>query len=304
MDDILVMGKYLNMVISEEKELLNRYKGKSMGDLKHYLGMVWKRDRKTRTSWLDQSQYARKVVKRFGMENLKYNATPVTKMEIEQDKDDKKFEDVNLYQQVVGSLIYLSIGTRPEIGYAISVLSRRMTTPPEKMWKIAKSVLRYLNGTLDYGIQFGGNNNLVGYSDADWGADKETRRSRTGYLFKFGGPISWKSCLQKMVATSTMNAEYLALHPAVQEGVWLQMIMSELGFKVNLPIEINEDNQGCVAFAKNPGSHDRTKHIDIKYHFVREKLEDGTFVVKYCNTEDMLADIFPKPFDGTQISEA
>ncbi len=146
------MGKYLNMVISEEKELLNRYKGKSMGDLKHYLGMVWKRDRKTRTSWLDQSQYARKVIKRFGMENSKYNATPVTKMEIEQDNDDKKFEDVNLYQQVVGSLIYLSIGTRPDIGFAISVLSRRMTTPPEKMWKIAKSVLRYLNGTLDYGI--------------------------------------------------------------------------------------------------------------------------------------------------------
>jgi len=136
---------------------------------------------------------------------------------------------------------------------------------------------------------------LVGYSDADWAGDLDTRRSTTGYLFKFGNvPICWKSKRQPTVALSTAEAEYMALSMAVQTVICIRKLLKDFYIASENPTIIYEDNQGCIAMAKNPVNHERTKHIDIRYNFVREKVEDKTIVVKYLETGEMLADILTK----------
>ncbi|KAG2758696.1 hypothetical protein Pcac1_g29199 [Phytophthora cactorum] len=140
-------------------------------------------------------------------------------------------------------------------------------------------------------------------SDADWAGDIESRRSTSGYAFMMnGGCISWRSKKQRTVALSSTEAEYMALSEATQEAVWLKVFLCELGEMANdEAVKIYEDNQGSIALAKNPEFHKRTKHIDIRYHFVREKVEDGQVVLQYVSTTDMLADIMTKPIPATQF---
>ncbi|KAG6616766.1 RxLR effector candidate protein [Phytophthora cinnamomi] len=144
---------------------------------------------------------------------------------------------------------------------------------------------------------------LCGYSDADWAGDIESRRSTSGYAFMMnGGCISWRSKKQRTVALSSTEAEYMALSEATQEAVWLKVFLRELGeMASDEAIKIYEDNQGSIALAKNPEFHKRTKHIDIRYHFVREKVEDGQVVLEYCSTKDMLADIMTKAITSVQF---
>jgi len=144
----------------------------------------------------------------------------------------------------------------------------------------------------------------VGYTDADWATDKIHRRSRTGYLFMVGsGCVSWRSTLQKTVALSTVEAEYMAIAAGMQEGIWLATVINEIGLDNVLPISMKGDNQGSIALCKNPGNHNRTKHIDIRHHFIRERVRDNWFDLKYCRTEDMLADIFTKALPGPRFAE-
>ncbi|KAG6590645.1 RxLR effector candidate protein [Phytophthora cinnamomi] len=144
---------------------------------------------------------------------------------------------------------------------------------------------------------------VAGYSDADWAGDIESRRSTSGYAFMMnGGCISWRSKKQRTVALSSTEAEYMALSEATQEAVWLKVFLRELGeMASDEAIKIYEDNQGSIALAKNPEFHKRTKHIDIRYHFVREKVEDGQVVLEYCSTKDMLADIMTKAITSVQF---
>jgi hypothetical protein len=168
-------------------------------------------------------------------------------------------------------------------------------------------VFRYLQATPTHGIRFSGsdsnNGKLLGYSDADWASDIETRRSTSGYVFMLnGGCISWRSKKQRTVALSSTEAEYMALSEAVQEAVWLKAFVYELGEDTgNSGITVYEDNQGAIALAKNPEFHKRTKHIDIRYHFVREKVESGQVLLEYCPTQEMLADIMTKPIAAPQF---
>ena len=144
---------------------------------------------------------------------------------------------------------------------------------------------------------------MCGYSDADWAGDIESRRSTSGYAFMMsGGCISWRSKKQRTVALSSTEAEYMALSEATQEAVWLKVFLCELGeMASDDAIKIYEDNQGSIALAKNPEFHKRTKHIDIRYHFVREKVEEGEVVLQYVSTTDMLADIMTKAITAVQF---
>jgi hypothetical protein len=163
------------------------------------------------------------------------------------------YDDVKFYQEVVGSLIYLSMGTRPDIMFAVGVVSRYMNHPKVRHWGMVKGILRYLRGTLSYGIAYGFEDVLVVFTDSDWGSDLETRRSTSGYVFSFGRPISWKSKYQATVALSTVEAEYMALSACVQECIWLLALSNEVGLMVSTPILIYQDNQGTISFARNPG---------------------------------------------------
>jgi hypothetical protein len=182
--------------------------------------------------------------------------------------------------------------TRPDLAYSISQISQFSSNPSTIHESAAKRVLRYLNGTRNFGITFDGSRGLIleGYSDADWGAG-EDRKSISGYVFTLaGGAISWSSKKQATIALSTTEAEYIALTQAAKESIWIQGLLGELGFTAINGNLIYGDNQGSIALAYNPEYHARTKHIDIQYHFIRECVQDGKIALEYCPTADMVAD--------------
>ena len=201
--------------------------------------------------------------------------------------------DQQMYQAVVGSLLYLSTKTRPDIAYAVSSIARFCARPTKEHWTAVKRILRYLKGTSNLGLLYreDGPAEITGYSDADWAGDIGDRKSTSGHIFLQGvAAISWKSSKQTCVALSTAEAEYVALSAAVQEAVWLQQLTSDLLSRSIQETSILEDNQSAICLAKNQQVHGRTKHIDIKYHFVRDLVEAGRIKLTYCASEDMVAD--------------
>ncbi|TPX52374.1 hypothetical protein PhCBS80983_g06488 [Powellomyces hirtus] len=206
------------------------------------------------------------------------------------------------YREIVGSLMYLMICSYPDIAVAVSMLSRFASNPSPQHLQAAKRVLRYLRGTSTYSLCIGGNNvTLHGYSDADWGNNIIDRRSITGYLFCIGnaGPVTWASKRQPTVALSSTEAEYMALSFATQETIWLRSLLRKLQIPEYLnesarPTTIYEDNQSCISLAMNPVHHARTKHIDIRHHFIRDHV-DKEIHLEYLPTAEMVADSLTKP---------
>ena len=300
--DDLMIASNCNTLCSNLKASLNkRFEMKDLGIVQVCLGLEfnWLPDG---TCLLNQERYIGKVLERFNMETCKPIGCPIESgARLSKDMAPKTLEEIEAmgkipYRSAVGSLIYLVTGTRPDIAVATSTVAKYCENPGPLHWKAVKRILRYLQGTSDWGILFDPKDDtLVGYSDADWAGDIDSRRSTTGYLFTIGGvPVSWKSKKQATVALSTAEAEYMALSAATQEVSWLRKFLANFNFSLSESTVIFEDNQGCIALAKNPVSHDRTKHIDIRYHFIREQIEAKTIDVRYLPTEDMLADLLTK----------
>ena len=193
--------------------------------------------------------------------------------------------------------MYAAIATRPDLSLAVGMLSQYMQNPSNEHWVGIKRILRYIKGTLNYGLKFTYSDKFVlqGYSDADWAGEVETRKSTSGYVFLLGNCcVSWRSKKQSIVALSSTEAEYVSLCSAAQETIWLRNLLSSVGFEQTAPTVIHEDNQGAIALSHNPKDHPRTKHIDIKYHFVRQTIEDNRVTLLYCPTERMVADTLTK----------
>ena len=201
--------------------------------------------------------------------------------------------------------MYLAVATRPDISSAVQQLSEHFESPGRAHWEAAKRVVRYLLGTRDWQLALGGSEaGLVGYSDSDWGADTDFRHSISGYVFTLdGGAISWASRKQKAVALSSTEAEYIAITEATKEAMWLRALLGELlGEEVTgAPTQLWSDNRGAIALAKDNTGHRRTKHIDIRYHFIREAIEDGKIALGYCPTVVMPADAFTKALARPQL---
>jgi hypothetical protein len=300
-DDLLI-GSTSSKMMQDTKQLLNkRFEMKDLERLKFCLGIEFVWD-KNGSCHLRQRQYILDILKRFNMEDCKPVATPMQAgVKLTKDMCAKSAEDIQEmknvpYRSAVGSLIYLVTGTRPDIAVAVSEVSRFLENPGQQHWKAVKRILRYLKFTLDMSLRCNPNSmELTGFSDADWAGDLDSRRSTTGYLFKFGDfPVCWKSKRQPTVALSTAEAEYMSLASAGQTAIWFRQLLADLGFRQDKATVIFEDNQGCIAMAKNPVSHERTKHIDIKYHFIRELVSNETIKIEYLSTEDMEADILTK----------
>ena len=298
-DDILWFSNNAEMLKKEKEALAKRFKVDDMGEVSYVLGMSVKRNREARRLTINQPKYLEGILKRFGMETCKPVTTPL--------EPGRKFEslpenetpvDVQGYQMAIGCLTYASTATRPDLAAAVGILSKYMSRPGKDHWQGVKRVLRYIKGTLNYGLMFtasGDNPILHGFSDADWGGDVETRRSTSGYVFQIqSNTISWCSKRQTSVSRSTTEAEYIALSTACQELVWLRRLLSDVGLKQDVPSIIYEDNQGAIELSRNPKFHNRTKHIDVSFHFIREQVNNNKACVKYCPTEDMLADIMTK----------
>lgn len=235
---------------------------------------------------------------KYGMQDAKIVSTPADEnVKLEKDDGVSKKIDPVMYQSMVGSLLYVAIATRPDIAQAVAMVSKYNANPTEAHLTAVKRIFRYLKGTMDFVLQYQKSDaKLIGFSDADWAGDIDSRRSTTGNIFLMSnGAITWLSRCQKIVSLSTAEAEYVALCTAAQEAVWLRRLLEELGQEQVTPTLINEDNQGTIAMAKNPVSHARTKHIDIKYHFVRNAVHDNIIELNYCRTENMVADALTKP---------
>jgi len=309
-DDILIAGSDPSKIEEIKAEFTARYEMKDLGELNHYLGM--KITRTAEYIQLDQHRYTLDILKKYDyllseFETKNY-ATPM-----EKDLKLRKFEAASMsvsqreyverfpYQNIVGALLYLSINTRPDISYAVGVLARFSKNPNFRACKALLRVLVYLRGTAERGIRFTGDDlNVHAYSDADWAGDLDSRRSTTGYVvYAAGGPIAWQSKLQTTIAVSTMEAEYMAAFGAIQELIWTKGVMDELGFEVVGPMILHMDSKSAMALAKNPTHHKRSKHIDIKYHWLREHIyENGTVDLEHCATGDMVADVMTKALDG------
>jgi hypothetical protein len=200
---------------------------------------------------------------------------------------------------MVGSQMYAILCTRPDLAYAVQQTSQFSASPTKVHEAVVKRGLRYLNGSRNKGLTFSGGNGtltLAVYSDADWAGNGEDRKSISGFIATINGAaISWSSRKQSSVATSSTEAEYMALRTAAKEVIWIQRMFEELGRVLEDGKIIYEDNQGAIALAKNPEHHARTKHIDTIYHFIRECVEKGQIKLRYISTADMVADAMTKP---------
>jgi hypothetical protein len=183
--------------------------------------------------------------------------------------------------------MYAMVGTRPDLAFPVSMVSPFMSRAGPSHWMVVKRIMRYLKGTLDFKFCLGGKDvSFKGYCDADWGGDANERRSTTGYVFFVGvGVVSWNCKRQPTIAL------YMATSHCTKEAIWLRKLMADVGLVQDGATSIMCDNQGCISFAKNRTHHSHTKHIDIQHHFIREKLESGEIGLKYCPTQDMVADI-------------
>ena len=210
----------------------------------------------------------------------------------------------------IGSLMYAAVATRPDIAFAVQHLSQFTARPSSEHWTAVKHVMRYIKGNARLGITLGGTDiSLIGYSDADWAANLADRRSVSGYTFQLAqGTISWSSKKQPTVALSTMEAEYIALAHAAKEALWLRALLTELGYGTDAPTPLITDNQSAIDFSYNTQFHARSKHIDIRHHFTRERIEAGDIDIEHCasqdNCADMLTKALPKPAHLHQVDLA
>lgn len=244
-----------------------------------------------------KKKYAQEVLERFKMENcnpLHNPIVPGTKLtkDVTCEKVDSTF-----YKQIVGSLMYLT-ATRPDTMFVVSLISRFMESPTKMHLAAAKRVLRYLKGTISLGIlyQKGGHTELRGYSDSDYAGDLDDRKSTSGYLFMLSsGAVCWSSKKQPVVTLSTTEAEFIAAASCACHATWLRRIMKELGQAQQDSTTVFCDNSSTIKLSKNPVMHGRSKHIDVRFHFLREMTKNKIVQLVHCNTQEQVADILTKP---------
>jgi hypothetical protein len=281
------------------EEMAESFKLVDAGLAKWLLGTLIRQQDGTVT--VSQQKYVETLLDRFGMKDCRPVSTPVlNSAEMSDAGRDVGIEPCNKaeYMSAVGGLIYLSVVSRPDIALAVSRVGQHMANPTQADMVAVKRIFRYLRGTSHYSLVYAreGNTDLVGYSDSDWAGDLATRKSTSGYTFLLGGAaVSWSSKKQQTVALSSTEAEYIALTSAIQEAVYLKSLLADLQLVQDAEsVLINVDNQGAIKISKNNITSNRTKHIDIKYHYCREKVQDGTVRLEYIPSEHMVADILTK----------
>ena len=297
-DDLLIASNDMEVLKMEKKLFQEKFVMHDLGEAHFIPGMKIMRDRPNRRLWLSQEKYVAEVVEKFGLKDSKPIATP-QEVTSHLEKNEGEAVRIKEYQALIGSLTYAACGTRPDIAAALGVVNQFASNPGETHWKAAKQILRYLKGTQDFGICFNGSESaevrLNGFVDADWAGDLGSRKSQSGYVFQLcGGPISWVSKKQSVVALSTTEAEYIAASFATQELIWLRRLLKELGFPQRSVTILHEDNMGAIEVSRNPRYHGRMKHIDIRHHFLWDAVEDGILILKYCESGSQLADALTK----------
>uniref|UniRef100_A0A803LUX6 RNase H type-1 domain-containing protein n=1 Tax=Chenopodium quinoa TaxID=63459 RepID=A0A803LUX6_CHEQI len=267
---------------------------KDLGNLKYFLGIEVLRSKKG--IFISQRKYVLDLLTETGMLNYKPADTPMVMNHGLQIIEGKKMVDQTRYQRLVGKILYLS-HTRPDLAYAAGVVSRFMHKPQEQHLEVVYKILRYLKGSPRKGVIFRnhGHLNLHAFTDADWGGDRDSRKSTSGYFTLVGGNlVTWKNKRQKVVSMSSAEAEFRGIAKGVTEVLWLRKLLSELGYTPKKSCKLYCDNMASIWISENPVQHDRTKHVEIDRHFIKDNLEEKVISLPFVRSEDQLADILTK----------
>lgn len=268
-------------LLSDVKSWLSdQFQMKDLGDAAYILGIKVYRDRKRKMLSLSQASYIDTVITRFSMQTAKKGLLPfrhgVPLSKGQSPMTAKEIEEMRQvpYASAVGSLMYAMLCTRPDICYAVGIVARYQSNPGQAHWTAVKHILKYLKRTRDYRLVYHADSLMpLGYTDSDFQADRDEKKSTSGYVFTLGGgAVSWRSAKQRCIADSTMEAEYVAASEASKEAVWFKNYLMDLDVVPGLPksIIVYCDNSGAVANSKEPRTHKATKHIERKYHVIRE----------------------------------
>ena len=318
-DDLIIAGTDTRVTTRVKECLKRRYSMKDLGNVDEILGCRVHVNHTLGIVTMDQTKYTSNILSKFlePTEQTWLDTPADSSIILTQDLGPLTEEEtISMrtvpYREVIGCLLWLSLGTRPDITYAVSQVAKFSANPGQVHWKAVKRILRYLHGTRNMGLIF---RNLsptsqhifphsitslipVGFVDADYARDISTRRSCTGFVFFLAeAPISWQTRQQPSVALSTMESEFMAACAAAQESLWLLQLLKEFGTLFTVPITIYEDNKACLDYSKNPTSHQRTKHISVRYHFIRDLITAKTIQLLAIPSADNIADIFTKPLD-------
>lgn len=306
-DDFIILWKDDALKNEIKAALSSKFNMKDLGGIKQCVGLRITQDNEG-NYYIDQELYIREVIEKFNMLESNTVSSPsdpnqkLSKLMSPQTSNETESMENVPYQQLVGSLLYLVQGSRPDIAFAVGDVSRFNNCFGKAHWVAVKRILRYLKGTAHLKIKYctGRASKLMGYTDADWASDIDNRRSCTGYVFMLQeGAISWGSRRQPTVALSSTEAEYMALSSAVQEAIWLKQFAQEFGdFTSDQSMVLKCDNQGAIHLSTNDVYKARSKHIDIRHHFVRDAITNWKIQVEYVQTDQMVADVLTKGVPG------
>ncbi|BBH06529.1 ABC-2 type transporter family protein [Prunus dulcis] len=293
-DDMIITGNDKQEISQLQDYLATEFEMKDLGGLKYFLGIEVARSQQG--IFLSQRKYVLDLLTDIGMLDCKPADTPIVQNHHLGEYPDQVPTNKERYQRLVGRLIYLS-HTRPDIAYAVSVVSQFMHSPSEDHMNAVLRILRYLKSAPGKGLMFSkhGHLNIDGYSDADWAGNVTDRKSTSGYFTFVGGNlVTWRSKKQNVVALSSAEAEFRGMTKGICELLWLRKLLTELGYKPTSTMNLFCDNKAAIAIAQNPVQHDRTKHVEVDRHFIKQKLEAKVFQFPFVKSEDQLADILTK----------
>ena len=293
-DDIIFGSTNDSLCKEFSLDMQSEFEMSMMGELKYFLGLQIKQTQEG--IFINQSKYCKELIKRFGMESAKHMATPMsTSCYLDKDESGQSI-DIKQYRGMIGSLLYLS-ASRPDIMFSVCMCARFQSNPKQSHLSAVKRIMRYLLGTINLGLWYPKNStcNLIGYSDSDFAGSKTDRKSTSGTCQFIGSAlVSWHSKKQNSVALSTAEAEYISAGSCCAQILWMKQQLSDYGIILDR-IPIKCDNTSAINLSKNPVQHSRTKHIEIRHHFLRDHVLKGDCVLEFVDTKNQLADIFTKP---------
>jgi hypothetical protein len=302
-DDLIITGNSDANIFDLKKLLKQKFEMKDLGKLCYFLGIEVIKSPKG--IWLLQRQYPLNKLFEYGMTSCKPISIPLEQNVKFSSHERDLVEDTTMYRHIVGSLIYMTI-TRPDLSYGVGMVSQFMQTPRKPHLDVVRHILRYIKHTLQCGIFYEAKSQLQvhGYTNANWADNVLDRRLTSGFMFSFGsGDVSWSSKKQPTVALSSMEAEYRGAAIIACEVVWLQKLFSDLGQSMDAPVVIYCDNINSILLANNSVYHDRTKHIEVHYHFIKEKVLAKEIDLIHVSTKDQVANIFTKALGTDKLKK-
>ncbi|KAJ1594192.1 hypothetical protein NDA11_001615 [Ustilago hordei] len=305
-DDTLVIAPRLETVLEVKKQIGQRWKMEDSGEVSHFLGIKISRDRAMRTMTIGQSGYIDQVLAKHLDKRTKPTMVPM--QNIPEGTLVASAAQQKEYPVIVGKLLWVANSTRPDLSLTVGVLARHMREPSQEHYQAAQRVLRYLESTRQVGLVYRASESqepLVAHSDANWASDATIqRRSTSGSVaLVYGNPVAWKSVTQKCVSLSAVEAEFIAATEATREVLFLKQLLRSIGIATGTPT-VYSDNTGCIQVSKDPAQHWKLKHIDTKYHFVRNNVQEGRVQIKYVDTTRNLADVLTKPIGRQAMQQA